>query len=1012
MLGYAPLHAYSGYSFLQSALSPVKLASLALKEGSPYLSLCDFGSLSGAPEIERLAKGRNLSCVHGMDVEIDGNRFSCFIETEEGYRNLLLLCLKQSEGSLDLPFLQSHCAGLTVILDGGHSFLYPRYQEDQETLATDLSRLSKGVPSFYLGIPYLPKEREFATFLRAFASVYPYPLVAFPHILYAKPEDAIALAILQAVENKSTLSEKKKTGDCYYLGSDEAKAYFTPEERQKSLEIAKKCAEFRFQKKRGGLLRFPLPEGTLPEEELRRLAYEGLSKKNPGFGEEYAKRLEYELAIIAKMGYADYFLIVADYVHYAKTHGVTVGPGRGSSAGSLVSYALDIVAPDPIKYGLLFERFLNPERSSMPDIDVDFSDIGRGKVIAYVQQKYGIDHVAHIMTMQTFLARQSLIDVGKVFGYPEHEIAMLKDTLPERSGASLGQNYRTNAKFRSLVDSDPYYKEIVSLAGKIEGLPRQSGLHPAGILLNDRPLEEAIPISVQEGVGYVEQFDFSDLQDQGFLKMDFLGLTNLSIIDDCLALIKKNHGVELSPYDIPYEDKAAVALIAEGKTAGLFQLESAGMNRAIREIKPRRFIDVAATIALYRPGPMDSIPTYARRSQGKESVRYPSPCLESVLRDSYGVIVYQEHVMQIATAYAGFTYGQADNFRRAISKKDAAKMASLKEDFLRGALSNGHPKDEAERIYASLFKFADYGFGKAHAVVYAILACQMAYLKLHYPQEFYAAVLDFGGGGGNKLPALLSEMKRAKVLLALPDINLAGSSFLPHDGKVMLPLTAVKGILGNLIHAALDEREMNGPYASFFDFALRLKKKGLNLPSLIRLIDAGCFDSFGIERPRLRMTAPAALDYADVKGGLGDGPSLIDFDIPLPSYVDADPDPLGDLLAEKEAVGFMISGSPLLLKEKEIAEKGLLSLSELETAGRNFGCAGVLKSVRTHLSKKGTKMAFLVVYDAEGEAEFTLFADAYDAAYPLLKEGSLLAIYGAKDDYRPGRYIARRVESL
>lgn len=1012
MLKYAPLHAYSGYSFLQSALSPTKLTSLVLKAESPYLCLCDLGSFSGAPEIEKLAKGRNLKCVHGMDVEIEGNRFSCFVETEEGYRNLLLLCLGHSQKNLTIDFLRDHHVGLTVILDAEHSFLMNHYSEGPEAIATEMARISKGIPGLCIGVPYLPKKKEFALALRAFVAKYPYPLIAFPHILYGKSEDAIALAILQAIEAKATLAEKKLSGDAYFLNNEEACGYYSPNELANSLAVAERCSAWPFRKKRGGLLRFPTPNGESAEDYLRVLSYEGLKKKNPDFGAEYQQRLDYELSVINSMGYADYFLIVQDYVRFAKTHGVTVGPGRGSSAGSLVSYALDIVAPDPIRYGLLFERFLNPERLSMPDIDVDFSDLGRGRVVSYVQEKYGISRVAHIMTMQTFGARQSLIDVGKVFGYAENEIGMLKDTLPAFGSKSLGQNYRDNAKFRSLVDSDPYYKEIVSLAGKIEGLPRQSGLHPAGILLNDEPLEEAIPITVQEGTGYVEQFDFSDLQDQGFLKMDFLGLMNLSIIDRCLALVEANHGVHLSPYDIPYEDREAVALIAEGKTGGLFQLESPGMNRAIRQIRPRRFVDVAATIALYRPGPMDSIPTYAARCQGKERVSYLDPCLEPILRETYGVIVYQEHVMQIAQAYAGFTFGQADNFRRAISKKDAAKMAALKGAFLEGAVAHGHPKAVAEKVYAAIYKFADYGFGKAHAVVYAIIACQMAYLKLHFPAEFYAAVLDFGGGGGEKLPRLLSEMKRAKIRLALPSINLAGSSFLPVEGKVMLPLSSVKGLLGNLIHAVLDERELNGKFQSFFDFALRVKSKGLNMPSLIRLIDAGCFDEFGVSRASLRQTAPAAMDYADVKGGLSNQSSLIDWDIPLPSFVEADTDLLADLVAEKDALGLMISGSPLSMKAKEIEEKHLLPLSDLEDAPRNFGCAGILKSIRTRLTKKGTKMAFLILYDAEGEAEFTMFGDAYDQAYPLLKEGSLLAVYGAKDDYRPGSFIARRVEAL
>ena len=1004
---YLPLHIYSGNSFLRSALPIRRIGGLAQKHKAVYLSICDYGTCSGFPEIQRMAKILNVPPVFGMDVEIDGNLLSLFVKSEEGYRNLLLVDRLFSEKNLTLAFLKEHSAGLEAVLSPQMSFVHSLYRTQAKEIPSMLSSFSRGFRSFRLGIPYLPEERSFVSFLRDFALHYPYPTLAFPHILYEKKEDAIVLKIVEAIAARKTLEEKEASGDQFYLPQQEGEAYFTEEENKASFALAESCSHFEFLQKRGGLLVFPNPLGICSEDYLRKIAFEGLSKKKPGFDDEYRERLEYELSIINKMGYADYFLLVQDYVNYARNVGILVGPGRGSGAGSLVSYALDIVTPDPIENGLLFERFLNPERQSMPDIDVDFADIRRDEVVAYLQKKYGKNRVSHILTEQTMMAKASIRDVGRVYSYEPRQIDLLAKSVD--NFLTLRQNYKMNPRFRKVVDSDRYYLQIVSLAAKIEGLPRQSGLHAAGVILNDKPLEECLPISDQEGIGYVSQFEMTYLEEQDFLKMDLLGLRNLTIVQRCLEKIKMAHGVDLYYRDIPYRDKDAIALIASTKTMGLFQLESPGMNRAIRELHPESFDDVVALLALFRPGPMENIPSYARRKAGKEKVQYLDPCLEKILAPTYGIIVYQEQIMQMVQALAGFSFGQADSFRRAISKKDAAKLAALKSDFIRGCLQQGRSRGIAEKVFDLIYRFADYGFNKSHSVCYAMLACQMAYLKAHYPEEFYCTILDDGGMGQ---PALVSEIKASGLRFLVPDVNGSGLGFSSQGKDIRLPFTAIAGLQRNLVYAILDERSKNGAFEDYFSFVERLYKKGLNEASLLKLIDAGCFDSLCPNRASLRLSSKPALKFAEVASSFLDRPSLLPFSLEKPSLIQIEPQRMYDLLCERDCLGMMVSGSPLESKEDEIKKLGLLSLSALPEGPNEGRCAGIVSSVKAILAKSGKRMAFLKAYDEEAEAEFTLFSEAYDLSYPALKEGNLVSIAYQKDRRNPGKYLAAKVEVL
>ncbi len=1006
-MSYLPLHISSGNSFLRSALTLRRIGGLANKYKFSHLSVVDFATCSGFPEVNKMAASIGAKPVFGMDVEIEGNLFSLFVQNEEGYQNLLMIDCLFSKEKLTLDALKQHSNGLAIVLASEQSFLRQTYLSEAEEIPSRLRELSSSFSSFRLGIPYLPDEKSFISFLRNFVEKYPYSTLAFPHVLYEKKEDAITLSILKAISEGQTIEQKEESGDNYLLSQEEADSFFTEEERKETFLLAKETEGFSLIKKRGSLLVFPNPLGISSEEYLQKLAFEGLEKKNPGCGEEYKSRLEYELKIIASMGYADYFLLVQDYVNYARSVGISVGPGRGSGAGSLVSYALDIVTPDPIKHGLLFERFLNPERQSMPDIDVDFADIRRDEVFAYLQEKYGPSRVAHIATTQTLKAKAAINDIGRVYNYEPRQIDLLRKAVNENM--TLRENYRKNARFRKLVDSDRYYLQIVALAAKIEGLPRQGGLHPAGAIINDQPLEQCLPMREDPMVGYVSQYEKDYLEDQGFLKMDLLALRNLTTIDHALENVRKTHGIALNYRDIPSEDKDAIALIASGKTVGLFQLDTASSARAIRTLHPENFNDVVALMALNRPGPMDFIPNYARRKAGKEKISYLDPCLESILSPTYGIIVYQEQIMQMVQVLAGFSYGQADLFRRAISKKDSAKLEGLKTSFVEGCCKMGRSNKTAQDAFSLILRFADYGFNKSHSVCYAILACQMAYLKLHYPEEFYCALLDDCKLGA---PQVLSEIKSSSIRLSLPSINEASTRFEAKGGAILLPITCIKGIQTNFVNALLDERMEHGPFEDYFSFVSRMYKKGLNEAILLKLIDAGCFDGLDARRGALRLASKAALKYAEVASAFDDQPSLFPFEIEKPEIIEIEENRMIDLAQEKEALGIMVSGSPLESKKERIQELGLLPLSVLQEEAKSGKLAAVVSWVKTIITKRGQKMAFLRVYDDTSEAEFTLFAEAYDSSYSALNEGNLVIVTFNEDERNPGKYIASKVETL
>lgn len=1009
---FIPLHVRSGFSYLGSALTVERLPFLLKKHGYSAGAITDLGNMSGYAPYYHLSAKAGVTPIFGMDIPLPKGLITLFVESESGYRNLLQIALLISENRLSEKDLAIYSTGLTIVIDCSSNLLLDAALSDDQEALLSLMGLSKNYRHCYLGLPFLPDNQDKAAKIRSFAASHSYNIVAFPLFRYEKTADAIALRILESISSHGQLKEKEETGNEYILSSEEISAFYSADEIANTSDIASFCADFSYLRKRGGLLHYENDEGLTSSEYLKKKSYEGLKARLPNAGSEYFERLDYELSVIANMGYSDYFLIVADYVNFAKNNGVMVGPGRGSGAGSLVSFALNIVYADPLKFSLLFERFLNPERQSMPDIDVDFSDVNRDKVALYLAEKYGKNRVGHVLTTQTIGAKEALRDIARVYEYPDREIELIISTIVNDK-LSLRDDYRQSPQFKSLIDSDKYYLGIVSLASKIEGLPRQAGLHAAGVVLNNEPLEKALPVNDQEGVGYVCCLEKDYLEEQGFLKMDLLGLRNLSIVETTIKLIERYKSVKLDYSTLPIDDKDALALIRNNKTMGLFQLESAGMKRAIREIEPESFDDVAALLALFRPGPMESIPNYARRKKGQEKITYLFLDLEPILHSTYGIIVYQEQIMQMVRTLAGFSYGQADLFRRAISKKDATKLAALKDDFIKGCLKKGRDKKLSEEAYALIFKFADYGFNKSHAVSYAVLTCQMAYLKAHYPQEFYCAILDYLSPSDKKFKDTLSELKAFKIRLEVPDVNKSETGFVIDEGKLLFPLSFIKGLQGNFISSLLDERNSSGKFQDFFDFASRMKKYSLSLPILVKLIDAGSFDSgYPNKRSTLRNNAFSALRYAEMMFGESGQEALLNLGIEKPVMNEMPEDKRTDLDAEYAATGIMISGSPLGFFETEIQKEGAIPLGEIGEQKGEFSTAGIVKSIRAIITKRGSQMAFLELYDDMSEASFVLFSEAYAKCYSVLKVDALVIVKAHKDYRREGDYLVEDASPL
>ena len=1048
---FAHLHQHTQYSLLDGAARLGDLLSW-VKEVSPdepALAVTDHGNLFGAIDFYQKASAAGIKPVIGYEAYVaadsrfdrsmrrglDGGYFhlTLLAKNNTGYQNLVKLASRAYlEGfyfkpRVDREILREHSEGI-IALSGCLGAEIPQFiMQDRIDLAE--ARLQEYLDIFktnyYIEVQDhgLAEESKINPVLREFAKKYGLGMVATNDGHYVKKDDAEAHAVLLAIQSKSTWDDPRRwqfpCDEFYVKSPEEMRAAFGsdwPDEIfDQSAAIAQMCqVDFPIgDQKVYRIPRFPLAEGESEAEHLRGLAYAGLNSRYPELdfqnpdpqAQEILDRLTHELAVIERMGFPGYFLIVADYINWSKDHGIAVGPGRGSAAGSLVAYLTGITELDPLRFGLLFERFLNPERVSMPDIDVDFSDRARDQVIEYVRERYGADRVAQIGTFGTLASKAAIKDAARVFRLPVKRAEELAKLIPVNFGKPMHLEEALEAVPElKAACQDPLVEQVITVATRLEGLSRHASVHAAGVVIGDVPLMEVVPLMRdQSGTGIVTQFDMNSVEALGLLKMDFLGLRTLTFLEECTRIVAET-GDRLEIAKIPLDDQDTFDFLAKGETEGVFQLESPGMSQTVRALRPTRLEDLIALVSLYRPGPMEQIPTYIRRAHGEEPVRYDefpaaAELLEPILGETYGIPVYQEQIMQIASAVAGYSLGEADLLRRAMGKKKLSEMVAQREKFLAGAQKQGVPGGEASALFDLLEKFANYGFNKSHAAAYALISYQTAYVKAHFPVAFQAALLSVEQKDTDKLAEYIRAARVAGVAVRPPDINLSGFDFLVAGEAVVFGLSAVRNVGEGAARAILEERQKGGPYTSLADFLLRLNQNKVPRRAVEFLIKAGAFDSTGAQRSELLAALEgifkwAAEEQTRAQVGMVGLFAQEERSFPLPEVA-----PLAELerLAfEKEALAIYLSGHPLdqYPDLAQAASFSMASFKEQIMAGqkvRGF-LAGMVETVARKPTKNGGMLARFVLSDPSGALEFIVFGSSYDRVSPLLNENQPVLI--------------------
>lgn len=1026
-MAFVHLHVHSEYSLLDATCRIPELVARAQAEGLPALALTDHGVLSGAVKFYRAAREAGLKPILGCELYVaprtrrlketqagKPNYYHLVVLAEDqvGWQNLLTLVNRaHTEGfyykpRVDLELLERYAEGLVALSaceSGEVQRLLLQVKEGEARQAA--GRLAEIFPGrFYLELQDhgLERNRQLVSAQLRLARELSLPTVATSDVHYLAPEDREAHQVLINIQGGKRLEgpdARAFDGDGYhFLSEAELRARFreVPGAVDRTLEVAERCQlELSFGQQL--LPAFPVPEGfSSPQEYLEHLARAGAEER---FGSplppEVEERLSYELSVIGRMGLAAYFLIVADFVRYAREEGIPVGPGRGSAAGSLVAYALGITQVDPLKWGLLFERFLNPDRVSLPDIDIDFCIRGRDKVIQYAAQRYGQDHLAQIGTFDRLAARSAVRDVARVLGLPYEKADRIAKKIP--FGHSLAQALETVPELRELSERDEQAKRLFDIAGRLEGLLRNASTHAAGVVISPEPLERYVPLLRLSDGQFVTQFDMHDLEALGLLKMDFLGLRNLTLLDDVCRLVEERTGVRVDLTQIPLDDEATFQLIREGKTSGVFQLESAGMRALIRRLEPTQFKELIAILALYRPGPLESgmAEDYIERKHGRQPISYPHPALEEVLQETYGLPIYQDQVMLMAQRLAGFTLAEADLLRKAMGKKKPEVMAEMEARFVTGCVNNGIPEEEARRIFADIEKFARYGFNKSHATAYAFISYWTAYFKAHYPTEFMAALLSSVGDNTDKVAAYIAECREMGIEVLPPDIDESDVDFTPlAGGKIRFGLAAIKHVGRAAVEAILEAREQ-GPFQGFFDFCQRVDPERVPRDTVEHLIRAGAFDRFGQSRKGLLALVDEGLRLAQLakRERVTGQQSFFGAEELVPKLpVREEEFTRSELLRfEKELLGLFLSGHPLDEHRERLERLGAVPLGEAAGRKGGFWVAGRVKAAKVISTATG-RLAFLTLEDTSGEVEAVVRSRVYEATPGWFSPEALLVL--------------------
>ena len=1069
-MSFAHLHVHTEFSLLDGSNKIKECVSRVKELGMNSVAITDHGVMFGVIDFYRAAKAAGIKPILGCEVYVaPGSRFDkeavgnnddryyhlvLLAENETGYYNLMKIVSRGfTEGyyykpRVDMELLEQYHEGiiaLSACLAGEvqKNILRGMYGEAKAAACRYKDIFGEG--NFFLELQDhgMEEQKLVNQSLLRMSQETGIELVATNDIHYTYADDVKPHDILLCIQTGKKLADEDRMryeGGQYYIKSEEEMRKLFPyaqEAIDNTQKIADRCnVEIVFGEKK--LPKYDVPDGFTSWEYLNKLCYEGLERRYPGDDPKIRERLEYELSVIKRMGYVDYFLIVWDFIKYARDHGISVGPGRGSAAGSIVSYCLGITSIDPLRYQLLFERFLNPERVSMPDIDVDFCFERRQEVIDYVVRKYGTDRVVQIVTFGTMAARGVIRDVGRVMDLPYAFVDGIAKMIPKELNITLGKALQSSPDFKKAYDNDPQVKELIDMSMRLEGLPRHTSMHAAGVVISQKAVEEYVPLSVGSDGSVVTQFTMTTLEELGLLKMDFLGLRTLTVIQDAVRLAEKSSGKEIDINAIDYNDKKVLDYIGSGETDGIFQLESGGMKGFMKELKPQNLEDIIAGISLYRPGPMDFIPQYIKGKNHPEAITYDCPQLEPILAPTYGCIVYQEQVMQIVRDLAGFTLGRSDLLRRAMSKKKGDVMQKERQAFVYGdeeggvpgCIANGIDEKTANKIYDEMIDFAKYAFNKSHAAAYAVVSYQTAWLKYYYPVEFMAALMTSMIDNPPKVAEYIYSCRQMGIEILPPDINEGVGNFSVQDGKIRYGLAAIKSIGRPVIESIVRERDERGKFKTLKDFIERLSGKEVNKRTIESFIKSGAFDGLGGTRKQFMIIYVQIVDQVNqerkysMAGQLSlfdmvDDDQKAEFDIPLPKVGEYEKETR--LAFEKEVLGVYLTGHPM----EEYEEKWRKSISKTtldfqldkETGaakvhdGAKEIIGGIIATLAIKYTKTNKTMAILTLEDLFGTVEVVVFPRDYEKYKEYLQEENKIFIRGrvSEEDDAPSKLICESV---
>ena len=1050
---FVHLHTHTEYSLFDGISRIPDLVAHVKEMGQTAIAITDHGSMYGAVYLYNECKKQGIKPIIGCEIYITQNsRFQVppgreklyhlilLAENNEGYHNLVKICSRAwTEGFHNKPradhdLLRKYHKGLIALSAcvGG--------ELPQAILSGDMDKVHEvikfyidtfGRDNYFIELQNhrLPEEASVRPILADLAKEYGLGLVATNDFHYVRKEDAASQEIKLCISTGKTLDDPEHfhfANDEFYCKSgEEMRSVLGGYEGaiENTARIAERCnVTFTFGEHK--LPAFDVPEGETAKTYLRKLCEKAIPERYGQKTPEVMNRLNYELGIIDRMGFSDYFLIVMDFIHFAKTHGISIGPGRGSAAGSIVSYLLHITELDPLEFDLLFERFLNPERVSMPDIDTDLCYRGRGRVIEYLAHKYGEDHVAQIITFSTLAARAVIRDVGRVMNLPLRDVDKIAKMIPQGPGVTLEKTLESSHEFKSAYETNPTVHTLIDHCLKLEGLSRQAGTHAAGVVICSAPVDDFVPIQLTQENFIQTQYEKDQVEKLGLLKMDLLGLRNLTVIQDTVDMIKENRNIDLDVRKIPYKDKATCEMLCQGDTIGVFQSESSGYTNLLMQLAPGAFQDLIPMVALYRPGPLGSgmAEDFIKRKHGKIPVEYPHPMLEPVLKETYGVILYQEQVMRIASVMGGFSLGQADLLRRAMGHKESDVLLAQRQAFLEGAEKQGVSSEVANHVFDLMVHFAGYGFNKSHSVCYAWIAWQTAYLKAHFRPEFMAAMMTCYNGDRGKVSRYIANSRKHGVKLVAPNVNRSRASFAASGNTILFGLSGIQHLGDAAVESIIEAREKDGPFTALSDFLERVDGRTVNARACESLIKCGALDDLGANRPQMLEALPQAMSNAAMVREDRQSGQISLFGQSEPVHEVAYK-PLPDASArekidwERQLLGFYVSGHPLDRFKNEM--KQCVPLSELEGEGRVtldgklITVGGIINHVKGMVTKKGAPMGYITLEDFTGEIEVVVFPSAWEKYRELLRNDAAILLSGrVQANERTVHILAERIALL